>query len=258
MRGRTMTATIETYARPTVLYRYRSFDVGTLEDSGNSAANNKNLQREIEALLEGYIFCAPYNEMNDPMEGLYRSSRKASQHPEYHRFIEQLLKEKIYLGIASFSETWDNVLMWAHYADAFQGICICYSMPKLLGDLSSEHTFSRVAYSNKPYYLNLPALKNDELARAVLSTKHLDWSYEREWRLFAPQKGKACHGRDAILSIYLGARVPKNVRNEITGRLVNVQIYTTKVDDYTITKKRNPRVRPVIMQSVKRRGERRP
>jgi hypothetical protein len=178
--------------------------------------------------------------MNDPMEGFYRSSQKVSDHKQYKAFVQQLRSEKLGLGIASFSETWDNELMWAHYADGFQGICVCYSMSKLLAGIAEGNAFSRVAYGNKPYFLNLPAMKNDrERARAVLSTKHLSWAYEREWRIFAAEPGQVPHGPNAIRSIYLGARIPKTAQKRITNLLssLGVPIHTTDVEGYMVVKR---------------------
>lgn len=229
-------AEIETYARPTWLYRYRSIGAGMLRDS---AAGKKKFSEEIDAILNGYIYCAEFTKMNDPMEGVYKSSRKASEHSEYDRFVEQLRNEKLGLGIASFSETWDNQPMWAHYADNFRGICICYSMSSLLSGLAAENTFSRVAYGEKPYYLNLPSLKNDhDRARAVLSTKHLNWSYEREWRLFSPEKGEAHHGQSAVKSIYFGTRMPKQIQAKLRRKLkpLGIDMHRTKVDGYKVVK----------------------
>lgn len=225
-----------TYARPIWLCRYRSLGLRT---AGPTLADNGKLRQEIDALLGEYIYCSTYKDMNDPMEGFYRSSQRAAFHPEYAAFVRQLRAEKLGPGIASFSETWDNELMWAHYADQFEGICICYSLTKLLDEIAESYTFSRVAYGNKPHYLNLPALQNDrERARAVLSTKHLSWAYEREWRMFVPAPGPVPHGRTAIRSIYLGACIPAAARKKIEKLLrpLAVPIHATAVDGYEVVK----------------------
>jgi Protein of unknown function (DUF2971) len=230
-------AEIETYAKPIWLYRYRPLGL----QAGEGFADDKKFRQEIAAIVDGYIHCSTYEEMNDPMEGFHRSSRKASKHKMYEAFVEQLRTEKLGLGIASLSETWNNELMWAHYADKFQGICICYSMSKLLASIAKGHAFSRIAYGNKPHYLNLPALKDDrERARAVLSTKHLSWAYEREWRIFAPEPGRISHGRGAIRSIFLGARIPAAAQNRIKKELSSlcIPIHATKVAGYTVVKQK--------------------
>jgi len=230
-------ASIKTYAKPIWLYRYRSLGLST---DANIFANQQ-LQREVGALLNGYVYCSTYKKMNDPMEGLYHATSKATMHREYNSFVSQLKTEKLSIGIASFSETWDNELMWAHYADGFQGMCICYLMSDLINEITDEHSFSRIAYGNKPHHLNLSALKDEQdRARAVLSTKHLSWAYEREWRIFAPQPGPVRHGREAIKSVFLGARVLPKVRQAIEEMLspLNIPVHVTKVEGYRVVKQR--------------------
>jgi hypothetical protein len=82
-------ATIENYARPTWLYRYRSIGVGL----GNSKEGKKKLDEEMEALLGEYIYCSPYKKMNDPMEGFYRSGKRVTEHPEYEKFAESAFEK---------------------------------------------------------------------------------------------------------------------------------------------------------------------
>lgn len=230
-------ATIETFARPTWLYRYRSIGSGLL----NGTPAGEKFTEEMDAVLNGYIWCARYKNMNDPMEGLYKASSKVKDHALYNNFIRSLRNEKLALGIASFSETWNNELMWAHYADSFQGMCICYSMPALLSGMPEDNSFARIAYGNKPYYLALNGMKNDfERSRAVLSTKHLSWAYEREWRLFSPMVGKAPHAPNAIKAIYLGARISKKIRDAVLEMVkpLELRVHTTEADGYNIVRKR--------------------
>jgi hypothetical protein len=54
--------------QPQKLYRYRSL---------------KKFERELEALKEGYIFCAAYDTLNDPMEGVFRSSKVFRESDNY-------------------------------------------------------------------------------------------------------------------------------------------------------------------------------
>lgn len=129
-------ATIETYAKPTWLYRYRS--LARPESDGAVRADPGRLEREMRAIEEGFIWCATFDRMNDPMEGFYRSNARARGSVDYDRFSEIVRDEKLGLGIASLSETWDNELMWAHYADGFRGICIAHKMTRLLRGLDAD------------------------------------------------------------------------------------------------------------------------
>jgi hypothetical protein len=253
-------ATIETYARPLLLYRYRSLAARPGGDAPR--ADPARLKREIDTIIDQSIYCPTYKQMNDPMEGFYRASIKARGHSAYDEFAARVRDEKLGLGIASLSETWNNELMWAHYADGFRGICITYSVPKLLAGLSDEHALARVAYGDKPHFLNLAGLRNeDERARAILSTKNHKWSYEREWRLFSGQPGPAKHGPGAVGTVYLGMRMAREDRALIKRLLrgTNISIVQTLVNGYALKRftkssKKAPTAKSEIVQAVAKRS----
>ncbi|MBW8841994.1 MAG: DUF2971 domain-containing protein [Sphingomonadales bacterium] len=235
-------ATIETYARPTWLYRYRSLRPRGAD--GDGAADRKRLDRELGAIEEGYIWCGTFNQMNDPMEGFYRANARVRDEHSYNEFSDAVRLEKLGLGIASLSETWDNELMWAHYADGFRGICIAYPMARLLEGLDEHHALARVAYGDRPHYLNLSSMQNSELrAKAILSTKNVKWSYEREWRLFSPDPGAAQYGGDAVATVYLGMRMAEGDRRLVTRRLraAGVRVRRTVVQGYSVKRFRPDR-----------------
>lgn len=228
-------AKIVTYAKPTWLYRYRS--LRQRGDEGEACADPIRLEREMEALVEGYIHCSTYDRMNDPMEGFFRANPGENSDADADEFFAAVRSEKMNLGIASLSETWDNELMWAHYAAGFRGICVAYPTARLLSGLNEHHALSRVAYSERPHYLGLSIMRNrDERARAVLSAKSLKWAYEREWRLFSPQPGRAEHGQGAAATVYLGMRMAQADRRAIRRRLVGtgIAVRRTLVDGYSL------------------------
>lgn len=230
-------ATIETYARPTWLYRYRALRPRGAD--GDGSADRARLDRELGAIEDGYIWCGTFNQMNDPMEGFYRSNARQRENSDYDQFSESVRSEKLGLGIASLSETWNNELMWAHYADGFRGICVAYPLARLLDGLNDDHALARVAYGDKPHYLNLSAMHDTNLrARAILSTKNLKWSYEREWRLFSPHTGRASHGVGvgAVATVYLGMRMADADRRLVTRRMrmSGVRVKRTLADGYSV------------------------
>jgi hypothetical protein len=230
-----MMATIETYAKPTWLYRYRSLRPRGAD--GDGTADRIRLERELSAIERGYIWCGTYNQMNDPMEGFYRSNTRVHEEPGYDEFSEMVRLEKLGLGIASLSETWNNELMWAHYADGFRGICIAYPLARLLDGLDRAHALTRVAYGDRPHYLNLSTMHDADLrARAILSTKNLKWSYEREWRLFSPHPGESQCGPRPVARVYLGMRMTPEDQRLVTRRLraAGVTVRRTLVDGYSV------------------------
>lgn len=209
-------ATVQTYALPTWLYRFRSLSgrrkIGLLSET--------KLELELQAIEKRQIYCSTYRKMNDPMEGFYQASGLLQKGEGYEDFSRTVLSDKLSIGMASFTESWRNEIMWAHYAEGFQGICIVYKFDKLIESLSEDCSLSKIAYLDQPYYLNERFARSGENhAKAILSTKNLKWAYEREWRLFAPQSGNVPYGASVVPTVFLGMRVGSKHREYIVDRL---------------------------------------
>jgi len=215
-------AIIESYVKPLRLYRYR---------------NQSDLDREIEAIQEGYLYCAHYMDMNDPMEGRFTSSRLVRKSKNYRTFKNTITDQKAQLGICSFSEVYDNELMWAHYAGKYKGICIAYSLSRLLDRLGREVTFVRMYYNEDEPTIRPTRKEPEKLAKMVLSYKNYRWLHEREWRMFA-RPGKVYYGDTACVTrVYLGSEMGSNDRERLTAVLngLNIKIYFMNIDKYPIS-----------------------
>lgn len=142
------------------------------------------------------------------------------------------------MGIASLSEVYDHETMWAHYADKFKGMCVQYSLARLLKGLSDEVALTRMLYSERePVLLNDRSTARDR-ARLCLSSKTVRWSSEREWRLFKDDKGEASYGDvKAITKIFLGARVEPLDEEAVrdVARTLDVPVAKMAIDAYAIT-----------------------
>ena len=135
---------IQAYSTPKHIHRYRSM-------KGKGV-----VEREIDAITGGYVFCASFSEMNDPMEGLLSTSdmfpeRRNGLSAEPSAISDYIAK----LGVASFAETFDHEPMWAHYAGQFDGICICYNFMRLL-DSITDGVFVRMNYSEQAPIIHRP------------------------------------------------------------------------------------------------------
>ncbi len=215
-------ATIKSYVRPQGLYRYRSL---------------LHLDREMDAIENGYLFCAAYKDLNDPMEGLFSSSQLLRESEDYRAIRSSIRENKAQIGMCSFSEVPNHELMWAHYADRFGGICIAYSLSRLLKNLAKDVTFARMYYNEMVPTVRLTDDDPSTLAKMVLSYKNYRWLYEREWRMFAPL-GKAHYRKTACVTrVYLGSRVSDNHRTRITETLRRLEIETREmtIDKYSIS-----------------------
>lgn len=113
------------------------------------------------------------------------------------------------MAVCCFSEHVDNFLMWSHYANCYNGICIEYD----LQEIDKTNTLSPVIYTEElirardfmtkeEFNNNISKGLFEAAIRAVIS-KHSQWSYENEWRII-----KALDSNDAN---YIKMPVPKNI-----------------------------------------------
>jgi len=191
----------------------------------------------MEAIEEGYLFCAAYRDLNDPMEGLFSSSKLLRESEDYRTIRDSIRDNKSQIGMCSFSEVHDPELMWAHYADQFRGICIAYSFLKLRDGLADNVSFVRMFYNETVPTIRLSEQAPDELAKMVLSYKNYRWLYEREWRMFASLGKSSYRPTDCVTRVYLGSRIEDDDRIRIQNRLKRLKIKTSdmSIDKYSIS-----------------------
>lgn len=121
------------------------------------------------------------------------------------REMNDFIKNTHSYGICCFTETPDNILMWSHYTDYHQGICIRFRSRK--GDIW-EHGFTgqflslykpstmeivargvfyKVDYKDDlPEPANIFEMSDTNKWFKFLQTKFSDWYYEHEYRIILP------------------------------------------------------------------------
>lgn len=133
-------------------------------------------------------------------------------------------------GVACFAPEWNMPLMWSHYGDSHRGLCVEY----LVRPLSLCGAFFQLPVT---YSSNLPSICLSEalfsphmVLPRLLASKHVDWAYEKEWRLVHLEaQGRMTPMVDGfrIGSLIIG----KNVSNEnclrilAKGRALKVPVY---------------------------------
>ncbi len=141
--------------------------------------------------------------------------------------IKQFLFKDSLVG--SFAGSHNNILMWAHYANNHEGICIEYDIENMYDTWGDFLYFLHpVQYKENLFDLTDFVLANignkdiNELQRIVPAlTKNIAWDYEREWRLLAesgnlPIKQKELDNGGVLINmpkpsaIYKGERFDKN------------------------------------------------
>lgn len=134
---------------------------------------------------------------------------------ENHHYHNSVSKK---IGICSFSESYNNRLMWAHYADNSTGICLIFDLE------SDECIFNggKVKYRSslpKKFYDGLGVFEVTD----VIFTKNSSWKYEREIRelIYLESDNRLLNfGPKSLVGIITGPNISRN-DNETIINLVN-------------------------------------
>lgn len=135
------------------------------------------------------------------------------------------------LGVVCFSECFDQILMWGHYADGHRGVCVQFSQEVL------ARTLPFLGKVNcQPQYpsLNDYARNPLELDKIMALTKADKWAYEQEWRLVCETtRGRVLKPTENVVSsVILGCETPEEdetlVRNWVGERF---PIFRAKKND---------------------------
>jgi hypothetical protein len=124
-------------------------------------------------------------------------------------------------GVCCFSSTVDSSLLWSHYGDQHQGLCIGYSLKR-----KPKPILHKVLYDdNRILNTSLIAqaiLDNDVDAKqlldnSVLLRKATPWEYEDEWRLF--DSVGLNDSPFAMSDITFGLRCPSSIIHTVINAL---------------------------------------
>lgn len=126
------------------------------------------------------------------------------------------------IRIGCFSEVWDNILMWGHYARKFTGIVVKFrvSLNDWGNDLCQvEYNDNRISIGS----FDTNAFGCGALERQLLKRKSQHWAYEKEWRYIkslndCDSDNKGCYKlieESAINAIYVGCRIKSENCNRI-------------------------------------------
>jgi len=127
--------------------------------------------------------------------------------------IQRELLNKYDKGVCCFSSTVDSSLLWSHYGDQHQGLCIGYCLNrkpkpilhKVLYDDNRILNTSLIARA----ILDNNADAEQLLDNSVLLRKATPWKYEDEWRLFDSIGLK--DSPFAMTDITFGLRCPSSI-----------------------------------------------
>lgn len=173
-------------------------------DNGNSLFGLK--RKALKVLLKKMATKSidrQYKMLNDIIHnefGFYLSSA----HQLFKGFEDRLSSS----GIFSLSATDTNQLMWAHYGGEHRGIAIgfelidgcklandnycfpinyCDDVPKFNPEELTTQSIMKFGGDNPNIKLKIPF--DDPIFRKCISTKPIDWEYEKEWRYIEESDG---------------------------------------------------------------------
>lgn len=147
------------------------------------------------------------------------------------RQIETELRRHYERGVCCFSTSYASPLLWSHYGDQHQGLCIGYSLNR-----RPQPNPQRVIYGGKRSIRTSSLIKAliqgdpeavKELDRDVLLRKARGWGYEKEWRLIGRQGDQ--ESPLLMKEVIFGLRCPLSVQHAVIraldGRTKPVRYY---------------------------------
>lgn len=137
-------------------------------------------------------------------------------------------------GIACFSTSSKNLLLWSHYANSHQGICIQFVLDNNFFE-SAKHF--EVKYSNKRPVIDTSELYNNyDYLINQMSIKSRDWAYEKEYRFYSLLSGCT---RICDTDIYTKTFDMANLGNVVLGYKCNKEDRTKIIKIMESYDKRN-------------------
>ena len=137
----------------------------------------------LEALRNRRLKISLINELNDPFELLAPNLSDPILRIAFHEMKSQMSKNK---GLLCFSKMRTNPLLWSHYANRHQGIC--------LGFFAPPEDLQKVIYTSRrpdpeDLFSNSKSVREKSMQNFIV-TKYNHWRYEKEWRLWVQLQEK--------------------------------------------------------------------
>jgi hypothetical protein len=168
------------------------------------------------------------------------------------RFHSEIRAGMERIKLLCLAEKYDNILMWSHYSEQHKGLCLRFkcvpeedspwgvavpvtyakAMPRLL----DEESFAKLISGQA-------SIDHKAMTRRLVYTKAEEWSYEKEWRVFAGNGRTTAEYEDILFgqseldAVYLGCRMPSDEKR-MFGKLVcevypEARVFEGKKSDQT-------------------------
>ena len=169
------------------------------------------------------LYAAKFEELNDPMEGMFTYSEDQVS----RSFIKRLVRQKARHRICSLSSKWNNTVMWSYYASGHKGLVLGVEIDEYSRDIVE---IVKVGYAKNISFRGYAGSDPRLDARKILSKKLSGWKHENEVRVFSKSKSIPVRLRE----VYLGCSMP-GPRRRIMRQLLKqinpaVDVHHVKLD----------------------------
>lgn len=132
----------------------------------------------LQNIQRSRLKVSTFEDLNDPFEllGAELSDRQ-------RREALRLFKADAHLsmGLVCFGRTWENPVMWSHYADKHRGICLGFDIPEEFA-VPVKYVSARTAFKFQDDRESKGV--HPQFALDLMRSKYKDWRYEKEVRMF--------------------------------------------------------------------------
>lgn len=213
--------------------------------------------------LESFILPAQrirlstFDTVNDPFELLGATQGDREARRQFSWLYDHWVST---LGFVSFSDNWKSPLMWAHYARSHTGVCLGVEVPD---SRPMQMNYEPRRLSMLWDMTRLETAVDDDVIKAVITTKFKEWEYEREWRvvekLGAKDEETGLHymyfmpGFE-LREIIIGARcerTPNEIAEQVFGVTAPVSIKKARPAFGTFNMVHQQMVHPVTVEPLK-------
>ena len=184
------------------------------------------------ALESEEIWCPSAHSLNDPYEFDFRlRTSSVDGHPIIQGEFEKAKEDMKKMGVVSFVEINNSMLMWSFYSDGHKGVCLGFERNDT-NELGNWDYCVPVRYhqdNEMPALMPLDLAKH-ELVTEILITKSHDWRHEREWRLLSRKSDVALAYPGRLRRVVFG------INTEVGHRRRIREILGDTVDYFEVSK----------------------
>jgi len=174
-------------------------------------------EKKLQVLLNGMTQAVP----ELPVEEKLRRARKLIDVGALAKIDMNAITKEImqFVGILSMSAIRDNLLMWSHYANKHQGVCVGFKVVPIDPFFGNCYP---VIYREE-YPETAISDSEIEITNTAFLTKSSDWAYEREYRIIENINGPGLYKFPSHLlsEIIIGCQAPIELREKVIGMARN-------------------------------------